>query len=106
MTITTKDFSGTELESFVVEYARERQITVVELPKTCGCVMNDEMFDILCQEMDARINKMTKGVRMSVSQSGRSHVRPLLLDLIPMIPRIDERVVLAGAYQRVFGGVQ
>jgi len=104
--ITTKDFSSDELTSFIIEYIQERDIDIDVPQSDSSCVMNEYMFKTLCREMDKRIIKMTKGVRMSVQQSGRSKVRPMLADLIPIIPRIDERVVLAGAYQNVFGGVK
>ncbi len=108
MNIKTKDLSIEQLGSFINEYIVERDIHLkmnngLNIPNRIGLVMNDDMFDTLCREMDERINKMTTGVRHSVRQSGRAHVRPLLFDLIPMIPRIDERVVLAAAYQNVFG---
>lgn len=108
MKITTKNLCKEELTAFVREYAdvREIQICMDCVSYEYACVMNDDMFETLCREMDQRIIKMTKGVRMSVQQSGRSKVRPMLADLIPIIPRIDERVVLAGAYQNVFGGVK
>ena len=106
MQINTKQLSSEQLCSFISEYIREREITVdgLNIPTGIALVMNDDMFDTLCREMDSRVFKMTTGVRHSVRQSGRSHVRPLLFDLIPVIPRIDERVVLAAAYQNVFGG--
>ena len=108
MNITTKELSREQLTSFISEYIRERGIDVtgLNIETGIGCVMNDDMFETLCHEMDNRIHKMTKGVRQSVRQSGRAHVRPLLIDLVPMIPRIDERVVLASACQQVFGGVK
>lgn len=109
MNITTKDLATQQLKSFIYDYIVERDITVdglIKIEPIIGLVMNDDMFDTLCREMDERIIKMTKGVRNSVRQSGRSHVRPMLFDLIPIIPRLDERVVLAAAYQRVFGGVK
>lgn len=107
MKINTKQLSMEQLNSFITEYIVERDIQIkihdgVNIPHRIGLVMNDDMFDTLCREMDERIIKMTTGVRHSVRQSGRAHVRPLLFDLIPMIPRIDERIVLAVAYQNVF----
>ena len=108
MEITTKELSCEQLTSFISEYIRERGIDVtgLNIETGIGCVMNDDMFETLCQEMDNRIHKMTKGVRQSVRHSGRSYIRPILKNLIPVIPRIDERVVLASAYQQVFGGVK
>lgn len=104
--IKVKDINGAELKSFIYAYIQEREHRFdIESPLT-GCVMDENIFDSLCAEMDARIIKMTIGIRRSVQQSGRAHVRPLLLELIDMIPRLDERVVLSVACQRVFGGVQ
>lgn len=104
--IKVKDINGAELESFIFAYIQEREHRFNMETPPAGCIMDENIFNSLCAEMDARIIKMTIGIRKSVKQSGRAHVRPLLAELVEMIPRLDERLVLSVAYQRVFGGVQ